>query len=69
MRDTSKQKNLSETEPDTLWGAEAIGREIGRTAAQVHYLHSRGRLPTRKLSRKTMIASRAQLRELFASKT
>jgi hypothetical protein len=55
---------------DIVWGAEAIGREIGRTAIQVYYLFSKGRLngAVRKLGTRTMIASRKRLAEIAREK-
>jgi hypothetical protein len=50
-----------------LWGA-AIGKEIGRSASQVHYLHENNLLgdATFKLSHKILVGSRAKLRDLQA---
>jgi hypothetical protein len=55
-------------------GAAAIGREIGRTAAQIHYMHEHGLLgdATFKLSHKILVGDRQRLRDLrvlAASKT
>jgi hypothetical protein len=54
---------------DTVWGAEAIGRELGDpplSVQQVYYLHRSGALKgaVRKLGHRTMIGSRRKLREL-----
>jgi hypothetical protein len=51
---------------DWIWGAEAIGSEIGRSANQVYYLHSKGlfRGAVWKLSHKLLVGSRQKLREL-----
>ena len=51
---------------DWIWGAEAIGHEIGRTTNQVYYLFSTGcfRDAVWKMSHKHLVASRTKLREL-----
>jgi hypothetical protein len=51
---------------DHVWGAAAIGAEIGRTAAQVHYLASHGLLGDAvvKVSHKLLLGSRSKLRDL-----
>jgi hypothetical protein len=61
---------LNEKEPDAIWGAEAIGREINRSAAQVYYLHRTGALDgaVAKLGPKTYVGSRQKLKALPLSK-
>jgi hypothetical protein len=56
--------------PDHVWGAEAIGTEINRTAAQVYYLFAIGALDgaVLKLGHKTFVASRRALRKLHLPK-
>jgi hypothetical protein len=51
---------------DWIWGAEAIGREIGRSASQVYYLHSIGQFhgAVWKMGPKSLVASRDKLRDL-----
>jgi hypothetical protein len=51
-----------------LWGAEAIGAEIGRSASQIHYLHESRQLgdATFKLGHKTLVGDRRKLRNLQA---
>jgi hypothetical protein len=51
---------------DLVWGAENIGREINRTAAQTRYLHSIGALKgaVRKVGHRTFVGSRCRLRQL-----
>jgi hypothetical protein len=60
----------SKAEPDAIWGAEAIGREINRSAAQVYYLHRTGALDgaVTKLGPKTYVASRRKLQALPLNK-
>jgi beta-N-acetylglucosaminidase len=66
MSDTTQ----TETESDAVWGAEAIGKEINRTAQQVYYLFGIGALDgaVTKLGPKTYLASRRKLRTLPLSK-
>jgi hypothetical protein len=68
MSDTTPTQNKNE--PDAIWGAEAIGKEINRTAAQIYYLHRTGRLrdAVTKLGPKTYIASRRKLQALPLNK-
>ena len=51
---------------DLVWGAEAIGREINRTASQVHYLQRTGALAgcAVKIGHKTLVGSRRRLADL-----
>ena len=49
---------------DLLWGADAIGRELGLTERKAFYQLERGNLPARKIGG-LWVASRAKLRELF----
>jgi hypothetical protein len=60
----------TETESDAVWGAENIGREIGRTASQVYYLFREGHLDgaVTKLGPKTYVASRRKLHALPLNK-
>jgi hypothetical protein len=52
---------------DLVWGAEAIGQEINRSADQVYYLHRAGLLEgaVTKLSHKLLVGSRRELRRLL----
>ena len=61
--------SLDEVETDAVWGAEAIGREIGRSAGQVYYLHASGKLQgaVRKIGSRTLIGSRRALRNVVAN--
>jgi hypothetical protein len=58
--------NVEEKTSDLVWGAEAIGDEISRTAAQVYYLLSIGALDgaVAKLGHKTLVGSRRELSRL-----
>jgi hypothetical protein len=50
------------SEPDQLvWGCEAIGAEINRTATQANHLARAGVIPARKVG-KTYVATRRELR-------
>ena len=59
---------LSDDTADLVWGAENIGSEINRTAAQVCYLFGIGALDgaVAKLGHKTLVGSRKRLRNLVA---
>ena len=61
---------LNEKEPDAVWGATAIGREINRSAEQVYYLHRIGALAgaVSKIGAKTYIGSRSRLKALPLAK-
>ena len=65
----SSLDELDELETDAVWGAENIGRLIGRSAGQVYYLHSTGKLQgaVRKIGSRTLIGSRRALRNLAAN--
>ena len=54
---------------DHVWGAEAIGVEIGRTANQVYHLYRSGALggAVRKAGHRTFLGSRRKLRELVTA--
>ncbi|TMJ82366.1 MAG: helix-turn-helix domain-containing protein [Alphaproteobacteria bacterium] len=57
---------------DLLWGVDGpngIARYLGIDTRKAYYLISSGRLPIRKLGRRTIAASRAELRRLFAFQT
>jgi hypothetical protein len=57
----------SDDNDDLVWGAENIGREINRTAAQTRYLVSIGALQgaVRKIAHRTLVGSRRRLRGLI----
>jgi hypothetical protein len=55
---------------DLLWGVDGpdgIAAYLGIDARRCYYLIETGRLPIRKLGRRTITASRAELRRHFAS--
>ena len=58
----------SEVNPESnlIWGADAIGREINRSAAQVRYLHSSGFFQGAvwKAGHRTYVGNRERLRAL-----
>jgi hypothetical protein len=51
---------------DLVWGGADIGKEINRTARQVHHLHEIGALDgaVAKLGHRTLVGSRRGLRAL-----
>ena len=51
--------------PDLIWGAEAIGREINRSARQTFYLLEQGLIPGRKIGNQ-WTSTRRQLRQHVA---
>jgi hypothetical protein len=53
-------------ESDLVWGSENIGKEINRTARQVHHLHEIGALEgaVAKLGHKTFVGSKRKLHAL-----
>lgn len=54
---------------DLLWGVDGkdgIAAFIGVDVRKAYYLISRGEIPTKKLGHRTITASRAELRRLFA---
>lgn len=55
---------LDETSPDLLWGAEEIGKVIGRSTTQTHYLLRTGKLPAKQVGDR-WVASRAKLIAFF----
>jgi hypothetical protein len=67
-----KHKSHSDEIPavDWIWGAEAIGREIGRTPEQIYYMFGKGLFRPNaavwKMSHKLLVGSRQKLRELPA---
>jgi hypothetical protein len=54
-------------EQDVLWGVEEIARFIGCPIRRAYYLIERGKIPVRKLSHRTIIASKTKLRALAVS--
>jgi hypothetical protein len=48
---------------DLLWGAAAIAAFLGLPIRKVYYLIEQNAIPVRKLNKKTIVASRAQLRQ------
>ena len=53
---------------DLIFGAEAIGAEIGKTSSQVYYIAQKKKLPIGRLG-KQLIASRTRLRRAVAALT
>jgi hypothetical protein len=69
----TKPQPTAQTEitPDAVWGAAAIGAEIGLTASQVRYLVAKTDVldgAVRKASHKWLIGSRSRLRDLAIPK-
>jgi hypothetical protein len=63
---TNPSPRVDDDDDDAVWGAEAIGKEINRTAEQVRYLHRIGALKgaVRKVAHRTFLGSRRRLRQL-----
>lgn len=54
------------TEPlDLVWGIEAIGKVIGRSIPQTHYLLRTGAIPAKKVGEERWVASRQKLVDFF----
>jgi hypothetical protein len=59
--------NGTESACDFLWGADEIGRAIGRNRRQTHHLLSRGELKSvKKVGGRWVVSRAALLRELGA---
>ncbi len=56
------------SDDDVLWGAEAIGSEIRRSARQTFHMLERGLLPAQKVGR-LWCATRGDLRRRFRVKS
>jgi hypothetical protein len=57
----------TESAPDAIWGAAAIGNELGLSATQVRYLLSKTTVlnsAVKKVSHKVIVGSRSRLRDL-----
>jgi hypothetical protein len=52
---------------DLLWGARAIGDEIGRSPGKIYYMLEKGLIPGKKMGG-TWTSSRSALRAHFATK-
>lgn len=62
-----KNHSLKESQSDDLdliWGAAAIGEEIGQSRTATYYMLGSGKLPARKVGDK-WVAVRSRLREFF----
>jgi orotate phosphoribosyltransferase-like protein len=64
-----KPQPIAQTEstPDAVWGAAAIGKELGLSAAQVRYLLRKTAVlnsAVKKVSHKVIVGSRSRLRNL-----
>ena len=53
-----------DNELDLVWGIEEIGKLIGRTYPQTHYLLRTGKLPAKQVGER-WVASRAKLAAFF----
>jgi hypothetical protein len=72
MSKNSVYKSAAAEPPsDFVWGAEAIGRVIGRTAQQVYHLHASGALDGAviKAGHRTLLGSRCALAGLLPGNT
>jgi len=59
--------NEDSTSKDFVWGAAAIGREIGRTPRQAYHLLSRGRIKSARQVGKNYCAHKPTLRKEFGA--
>jgi hypothetical protein len=61
---------LTDDTNDNVWGCEAIGKEIDRTAAQVRYMYEKGLLSgaVTKVSHKLFLGSKSRLKQLARTK-
>jgi hypothetical protein len=64
MADETQSKIYQDDRP--VWGASAIGREIGLDRGQTYHLLSEGHLPARKLGRRWVSTTRQLRRALGA---
>ncbi len=57
-------KNQKASDPNAVWGADAIGEEIDRTAEQVRYLFREGVFgdAVKKLGHRTLVGDRRKLK-------
>ena len=53
---------------NVLWGAKAIGEEIGKNTRQTFYVLETGRLPAQRIGRQ-WVTTRAQLKAWLAGDT
>jgi hypothetical protein len=59
------EQDLSCSAGNVVWGAEAIGREVGLPPARVFYWHRIGRLPVVRRHDARLYASKRELRAFF----
>ena len=66
MQSERAPNTQSDEETDLVWGAEAIGRVIGRTAKQTYHLLRTGALDgaVARVANRTFVGSRRALRNL-----
>jgi hypothetical protein len=63
------QSDAIESVPDAVWGAKAIGKEIGLSAPQVLYLFRKTDVlnkAVKKVAHRTLVGSRKRLRDVAA---
>jgi hypothetical protein len=65
--DVSVNDKESSSNVDFIWGAAAIGREIGRTPRQAYHLLSRGRIKSARQVGKNYCAHKLTLRKEFGA--
>jgi len=53
---------------ENIWGVPAMARYIGRTPRQVYHLIAKGRLPVKKLGRRTIVARKRELDAALSAK-
>jgi hypothetical protein len=67
MTNTSQPDEKTESMPDAVWGAAAVGKELGLSASQVRYLLAKTDVlnsAVQKRAHKTIVGSRSRLRSL-----
>jgi hypothetical protein len=65
--DVSVNDKESSSKVDFVWGAAAIGREIGRSTRQAYHLLSRGRIRSARQVGKNYCAHKPTLRKEFGA--
>jgi hypothetical protein len=66
MPDNTERKIIQDDVP--IWGASAIGRELGLNRGSVYHLLSRNLLPARRIGRK-WVSTRSQLQTALGTRS
>jgi hypothetical protein len=67
VNNTDLSVNNEDSTSNFVWGAAAIGREIGRTPRQAYHLLSRGRIKSARQVGKNYCAHKPTLRKEFGA--